>query len=143
MNAGDTHTMKDIFLLVIAVGLAGTILFFANLHKKTQGINMIRPLFGGALILGSIFLWWGSAILLTHWKMYYLFVDFMVIALPFIGLAQFFPLPPGATDLNRVSKPSAFIIAIGFLLGGAHVWEMMFNPQWPHRLIEFYQNLGI
>ena len=147
--------MNDlIFLIPLLVGLGVMALGFKLQIPKGPAMN--RPAFGIALVVGSLFWWLSSAILLAYEGKFYFILNMLTVAAFFVGIAFFFPNSPDATrpsldvqqpfDATRPiqhSLPGLILVWAGIILGFAHSLALMFTAYWPARLLEFYAALGL
>ena len=136
------ETMKDLlFLVPLLFGVGIMALGFKLQIPKGQAMN--RPAFGIALLVGSLFWWLSSAILLAHEGKFYFILNMLTVLVFFLGVAFFFPQPSHATHPNQHSMPGTILVWLGIILGLGHSLALMFTTTWPARLLEFYAALGL
>jgi hypothetical protein len=130
-----------LFVIPLLLGLGVIALTFKIQLPKGQ--TMSRPILGLALIVGSLLWWASSAMLLAGEGKFFVLLNAIVVATFFIGLAFFFPQPPGSTQTNQHSLPASILIWMGLILGVTHVLALLFTEFWPATLIEFYTSIGL
>ena len=130
-----------IFLIPLLVGFGVMVLGFKL--QVPKGAAMNRPAFGTALVVGSLFWWLSSAILLAHEGKFYFALNMLTVLAFFVGIAFFVPQSPDATRPNQHSLPGNILIWAGLVLGFAHALALLFTAYRPARLLEFYAALGL
>ncbi|SKB00358.1 hypothetical protein SAMN02745166_03127 [Prosthecobacter debontii] len=134
--------MNDLlFLAPLLIGLGTMVLGFKLQIPKGPAMN--RPAFGALLVVGALFWWLSSAILLAYEGKFYFILNMLTVLILFVGLAFFFPRPPDATRVNQHGIGGNIMVWLGLILGFAHSFALAFTSAWPTRLIQFYNALGL
>lgn len=134
--------MNDLlFLVPLIVGFGIMALGFKC--QIPRGPAMNRPVFGIALLVGSLCWWASSAILLVQEEKFYFTLNMLTVVAFFCGLAFFIPQPRAALRPNQHSVAGAILVGMGLILGLAHSLALMFTQTWPALLLQFYAALGL
>ncbi len=102
-----------LFLVPLVIGVGIMALGFRM--QMPRGIKMNRAAFGCSLIVGSVFCWLSTAMLLAREGEFYFILNMLTVLTFFAGLAFFFPQPPNATRPNQLNKAATMLVWLGIV----------------------------